>query len=253
MLQPGYYIFYKTNIILDKSHENLYDSPMKKELNLFIIWNNARGKEKEILADISENFEIRQVYNITWSKERFADNLTRFYGKKLPKNCKKQQECGTGSFLLVVIHDLKPAVKNNLNGNIIGRKYQYRQWTGGGHLIHAADNQQEAEENLLFLLGTNVKEFEQTHPLPWDRKVIDLKRDLSGAENWKDENEFQTFLNKLPETKQQKTADIPLIISSNTALTCRFLNAAKKFSLIKRNLYKVVINNKPQLIRIKNS
>lgn len=225
---------------------------MKKELNLFIIWNNARRKENEILADIAENFEIRQVYNVTWSKELFAANLTRFYGKKLPKNCKKQQECGTDAFLLVVVHDPHPAIKNNLNGNIIGRKYQYRQWTGGGHLIHAADNQQEAEENLLFLLGTTVDEFEQAHPQPWDGKVIDLKRDLTGAQNWQNEAEFQAFLNKLPETKQQKTADIPLIISKNQALTCRFLNAEKKFSLLKRDLYRVYIGKTPKNIRIKN-
>ncbi len=225
---------------------------MKKELNLFIIWNNARNKEQEILNDIAQNYEIRQVYNITWSKDLFADNLTRFYGKKLPKNCKKQQECGTDAFLLVVVHDLHPAVKNNLNGNIISSKYQYRQWTGGGHLIHAADNQQEAEENLLFLLGATAQEFEQNHPKPWDGKIIDLKRNITGAENWKDETDFQTFLKKLPDTKQQKAADTLQIITPNPALTCRFLNAAKKFSLFKKNLYQVQINNKPKIIYIKN-
>ena len=36
-----------------------------KETHLFILWENARYKEKEILEDIKNNFKIVCMYNIS--------------------------------------------------------------------------------------------------------------------------------------------------------------------------------------------
>ena len=62
-----------------------------QSLYLFILWQNGRVKEKEFLEDVCQKFEIFQIYEITWSKEDFAPSLARFYGKKLPKGCKKEK------------------------------------------------------------------------------------------------------------------------------------------------------------------
>ncbi len=220
---------------------------MQKELILFIIWQNARNKETEILADITKNYEIMQVYNITWSKEHFAENLTRFYGKKLPAGCKKHKLCGEGSFLLILANDPNPAYKYGLNANPINSKTLYRGWTGGGHLIHSCDNASEAEENLLFLLGSTSNEYTQKHPEAWNGEIINLNQDLVGSTTWSDEKTFYDFVNKLPDTIIDKNGKI---LSSNPSLTCRFLNAKKKLFSFKRNLYQVSIDGKKRDIII---
>ena len=46
-----------------------------RETHLFILWENAREKEKEILEDIKKNFEILGLYNMKWNKENFSNNL----------------------------------------------------------------------------------------------------------------------------------------------------------------------------------
>lgn len=226
---------------------------MEKELNLFIIWNNGRYMEKNILEDIARKYEIIQTYNVNWSKDLFANNLARFYGKKLPKGCKKQQECGTGAFLLVTVYDPNPAYFNGLNANMINSKALYRSWTGGGHLIHACDNKEEAAENLLFLLGCTPEEFSRRHPGKWDGKTIDIHQDLIGAKDWEDEHKLQEFIAKLPETSIQNIADTKLITTQNIPLICRFLNATKKFIFTKRNLYQINIAGERRYIYIRNA
>lgn len=220
---------------------------MQKELNLFIIWQNARHKETEILADMANNYEIVQIYNMTWSKEHFAENLTRFYGKKLPNGCKKHKLCGEGDFLLVLVNDLNPDYKDSLNVNPIRSKILYRNWTGGGHLIHSCDNADEAKENLLFLLGITPEEYTLNHPEAWDGKIINLKQDLVGTPTWKDKKTFYDFVNKLPNTIIDKSGKI---ISPNPVLTRRFLNTKKKLFSFKRNLYQISIGEKKQVFII---
>ena len=58
-----------------------------QEIHLFILWENALYKKQEILKDMQESFDILGMYNITWSKEKFSENLSRFYGTNLPKGC----------------------------------------------------------------------------------------------------------------------------------------------------------------------
>ena len=72
-----------------------------KNFYLFILWEKGRFKQKEILDDIAQNFNVLQIYEITWKKEDFGASLARFYGKKLPKGCKKEKETGSGSFLAI--------------------------------------------------------------------------------------------------------------------------------------------------------
>ena len=57
---------------------------MKEELHLFIIWENGRDKQEEIINDIKNNFKIIKVYEVQWNKDIFSKNLSRFYGTNLP-------------------------------------------------------------------------------------------------------------------------------------------------------------------------
>ena len=60
-------------------------SMTNSELYLFLIWENARAKENYLLQEIQKEFEIRDVYEITWDKKIFSNNMMRFYGPKLDR------------------------------------------------------------------------------------------------------------------------------------------------------------------------
>ena len=176
---------------------------MKEELHLFIIWENARNKQEEIIKDIKENFEIINIYDICWSKDKFSNNLSRFYGTNLPKGSGKEQHCGNGNFLLIIIKDLKPEYTERMtskgskivNINMFDKKEKYRQWTGGGHRIHATNDEIETNHDITLLLGKNVKDYLKENNTEWDGKVINIANDLLGSNGWKTVNEMFYALN----------------------------------------------------------
>ena len=85
---------------------------MQKELYLFIIWQNGRFMEKQIIADLRKKFEIFRIFEVSWKEENFALNLARFYGKKLPKGCKKEKETGAGAFKVCLVFLFGKTVKD---------------------------------------------------------------------------------------------------------------------------------------------
>lgn len=151
---------------------------MQKELYLFIIWQNGRFMEKQIIADLRKKFEIFRIFEVSWKEENFALNLARFYGKKLPKGCKKEKETGAGAFKVCLVYDNNPQYADGKNANIVKSKQDYRQLTGGGNLVHASDNLAETNENLLFLFGKTVKDLEQEGPRA---EICVVRRDLVGC------------------------------------------------------------------------
>ncbi len=163
---------------------------MKPELHLFIIWQRGRYKEQEILADMMEHFVILHRYAITWSQDLVSSNFTRFYGVRLPSNSVKEQECGTGEFLLCVVRDEHPiyglrhttAGDAIVNTNMFDAKSRYRDWTGGGHKIHATNSEDETNHDLTLLVGKNIKDFlQESHP---SDALEFLQKDLEGAIVW---------------------------------------------------------------------
>ena len=138
-----------------------------KEVHLFILWENARKKENEILEDIRNNFNILGMYNIKWNKKLFSNNLSRFYGTNLPENSGKEQHCGNGDFLLVIVEDENPIYEERetskgiqiVNINMFDKKTYYRELTGGGHKIHATNSVAETNHDLALLLGKNVQDY----------------------------------------------------------------------------------------------
>ncbi|MFV0626878.1 MAG: hypothetical protein ACK5N8_05985 [Alphaproteobacteria bacterium] len=125
------------------------------ELHCFVVWHNARGKEKEIEQDIKSKFKILNAYEVFWEKNAFLKNLQMMYGKNIIKTWKKERKIGKGSFLLYKVLDENPIhqAEDNKNINILKAKKLYREMTGGGHLIHASDTEIEAREHLNILLN----------------------------------------------------------------------------------------------------
>jgi|GEM_PF-499881 len=171
------------------------------ETHLFILWQHARSEETRILQDIGGRFEIVAVREVHWS--RVSENFTRFYGQKLPPGSFKEEHCGGGAFLAVIVRDRHPLYENRLtskgerlvNANLFDAKQRYREWTGGGHRVHATDSEAETRHNLALLFGVNLAEFTAAHPHPWNGGVETVRADLAGAGGWTSLRQLFSTLN----------------------------------------------------------
>ena len=176
---------------------------MKEELHLFIIWENARYKQEEIIKDIKAKFQIIKIYEIEWNKENFSKNLSRFYGANLPKGCGKEEHCGNGKFLLIIVKDTNPKYEERmtskgpkiLNINMFDKKEQYRELTGGGHRVHATNNEIETNHDLTLLLGKNIKDYLKENNTEWNGDIEEKNIDLIGTSEWKTVTEMFYALN----------------------------------------------------------
>ncbi len=163
---------------------------MKSEIHLFILWQRARHKEREILQDMEKHFSILKLYAITWSPKLVSSNFTRFYGVNLPNNSFIEKECGTGEFLLCVVRDEHPVYEERMtsrgpeivNSNMFDAKERYRSWTGGRHKIHGTNSEKETNHDLTLLIGKNVDDFLRDNQSSKTPKV--LKKDIEGAYGW---------------------------------------------------------------------
>jgi hypothetical protein len=88
-----------------------------RELHLLVLWNKARVYEKEIIADLEKNVSIVEKIEVEWSKNKVAENFTRFYGVKLDDTSCKVKECGDGKFLLVTF--LMKILNTNLQKHLV--------------------------------------------------------------------------------------------------------------------------------------
>ncbi|AIC96096.1 hypothetical protein [Shouchella lehensis] len=242
---------------------------MSKEIHLFIIWEKARYKENEILLDLKHNDKITvlKTYEIKWNPSNFSKNLSRFYGQKLPIGSHKEKHCGKGEFLLIVvevndnIYEVRNTSKGALTVNRImfDLKTKYRDWTGGGHKIHATNDPVETNHDITLLLGKNEEDFLKSLNDDQESSSEKLNQDLIGTDGWKDIEEFFYVLNStinyvvlrnfecLPkEYHMDEHGDIDLL-TDNYIDMCFITNAKKVFKQKNRVHQKVIINNEAVL------
>ena len=171
------------------------------EIHLFIIWSKANTKKKKILSDIVNKFTILDVYNISWTKEKFSENLSRFYGQNLPANSKKEQHCGNETFTCIIVKDFNPKYERRqtskglriVNVNLFDSKKLYRLWTGGGHKIHATDNTKESKIQLMLLLKKKYNYYSTSNKT--FNKEKQCNQDLIGTNGWESFEEVFDILN----------------------------------------------------------
>lgn len=174
-------------------------------LYLFVIWESARNHEKFLLNEFKKKFIIRDVYEITWNKQNFVNNMRRFYGPKLGDASKKTANCGTGPFLLVIISDPNPkfAKRRTSNGmepvniNLYDSKKIYRKMTGKGYAIHSSITDKETNDDLTLLLGKNIQDITKEISEKWDESIKKLESDLIGQNGWKDLKQLLYVLNSI--------------------------------------------------------
>lgn len=164
------------------------------DLHLFILWEHARTHEAEILADLEASFVVRDSWEIAWSPEEFAHNLTRFYGTLLPAGSGKEEHVGTGAFRLVIVEDPSPAygfvsTTNGVllaNTNVFAAKGRYRAITGGGHKVHATNSPREFEHDHTLIFGCNTEDYlAGSRPsFAPDVSTSPVSIDVTGAKGW---------------------------------------------------------------------
>lgn len=163
-------------------------SAPRPELHLFLLWSRARRREAEIVADIRSTFRVVEAVEVTWSRRRFAANLSRFYGEKLPPGSRKQWHCGSGPFLVVVVEDARPDYETVdggravVNRRMLDARARYRELTGGGHRVHATLDTREFEHDVFLLLGHGVEHYARARP--WDGRVVAVRRETTGSGGW---------------------------------------------------------------------
>lgn len=162
-----------------------------RPVHLFLLWEHARPQEQRILADLDGRFTVLDLAQITWSGgEAFARSLSRMYGSALPPGSDKERHCGTGPMLAVTVLDPRPRYRLRrtnqgrrlLNAGVIDARARYREWTGGGHRVHASDCARETEQNLLLLLGTRTADVRARRG--GGREVRTHDADPAGTHGW---------------------------------------------------------------------
>ncbi|MBW5445809.1 hypothetical protein GE107_07005 [Cohnella sp. CFH 77786] len=176
---------------------------MKPELHLFIVWEQAAPMMQPIMQDILTKFKVKKAYQIYWTPSLFSSNLSRFYSQDLPPCSEKEMHCGRGPFFCIIVLDERPAYGPRqtskgvltVNTNVFDSKSLYRQWTGGGHKIHATNTPAECSRDLNLLLGYDPDTFLLNHPMNWDGQCPVLHQDLRGTHGWEDLRQLFSVLN----------------------------------------------------------
>lgn len=236
---------------------------MKSELHLFIIWEKGLYQKEKILEDIRKKFVILNVYKIKWSDKNFSENMSRFYGQKLPKNSHKERHVGRGNFILITLLDTSSKYEERLtsrgkeivNINTFEAKQLYRKWTGGGHKIHTTNDILETKHDLMLLLGLEYETYYKTCTNKWTGDEIFLEQDLIGANGWENIQQLFSVLNStinyvvlrnfecLPDKYHlEEHGDIDLLAENYNDLFY-LTNAVPVFKKKYRVLNKVKINN----------
>lgn len=181
------------------------------EVQALLIWSLGRSHEDSILADLESRFDILRVVELTWSRNRFSDNLRRFYGTNLPHNSSKEErECGHGPFLLVIVRDTSPkyGVRKTTSGQdqrvnvtMFDLKQSYRARRAEGFSVHSTNDIAEARRDICLLLGVaEVQQLFVAHSAPtWNGSIEHIQRDVTGANGWSDLHELFSVFDTLGE------------------------------------------------------
>jgi hypothetical protein len=153
---------------------------------VFVVWETARHAERRIVEDLGARFVLADVVEVEWPAALFARNLTRLYGEALPPGSRKEQESGTGPFVVVAAVDARPrhGLRRTTRGlrvvnvRAAAAKRRYRRWTGGGFRVHGSLDRSEAERDLRLLLGVGAEDVLERR---WDGAV---RRIVAGSFEW---------------------------------------------------------------------
>ncbi len=175
----------------------------KPEIQLFLLWSNARYKEREIIQELRSQFDIVEIYEIFWNKNIFKKNLERFYCEKIRGKIK---HTGTDKFLLITVRDNSPKYQymqtlkgfEMVNMKTLSLKQKFRKLTDGGYKVHSTNDIKEVDKNLSFLIGESYDDYyKRTLDKSWgeNNTYIQITEQPKGTNGWDSFDDVFYFLN----------------------------------------------------------
>lgn len=195
----------------------------------FAIWEHARSRETDILADLAKHFEICGNFLFYWSDAHYHRNVERLY--ECPEENQKirgySAKIGKTPFRFVVVRDPKPRYtwRRSLSGliepsneTVIGRKFHYRSWFKKRNQVHSSNNPGEFLFQSALVLGPAM--LARIIAGESNDQEVELHKDLEGAGGWKSWRELFDVLyygseylvlrgfDKLPESYEGEEIDV---------------------------------------------
>lgn len=204
-------VIYKYNDVI-----NTFETNYDKDLHLVVIWSKARVKEREIIEELQQHFNVLGCFDTTWSKEHLDDNFHRIYDVA-PTGGKagKRKEVGDKAFMVVVIEDQNPEYQYRsdasgrlkiVNSNVVDKKHLFRKWVGGSYMVHSTDNLKEFFNNAILFFGKE-NTFKLIEQAECNKQVSIVQKDLIGANGWDSCDELFETLNLTTEYVVLRGAD----------------------------------------------
>lgn len=180
--------------------------PFDRDLQLFVVWERARGHEEEILGIIRQRFRVLAEVEITWSPDLVVENFERLYSDPLTGSSTKHRGVGSGPFLLVVAEDPEPLYqyRQNVSGYVeltnvhVSTAKRAARELAGGYTVHSSNNMREFFRDAVLLLGPDLLD-EILTDADGARPRESVHRDLSGAGGWGELAELVAVLRRASE------------------------------------------------------
>ena len=140
----------------------------RSDLEMFVLWHNARKEEKRILEDIRRHAEIVATFDGEWpTGVEPAEGYRRFYGKLLRSAEEKAESAGVGPFLVVIVRFAEPRLDWRMtrhglelvNLDMYDLKWKYREWVGGFNRVHGTLMRREAVHDIMLMTGRSLEEW----------------------------------------------------------------------------------------------
>jgi hypothetical protein len=185
---------------------NVYDENtfQKKpsEYHLMVFWKKPENGTDALLEQISEHFAIQEVFNLHWTQDRIVDNFQRFYAMIEGHAYHKYTQAGVMPFLMVIVKDIDPIHEYRLAGGSGYKMVNTKSFDMKQKLrrqkstsLHATNTHREFRRDLMFLTGRKASEYIPPSET-WDGEIVDLHRDIIGADGWKSLPEVFEVLNE---------------------------------------------------------
>lgn len=152
------------------------------EQHLFILWEKARHKEKEILDDLKTQFEVLKEYEIFWNKNKFKLNLSSFYSEDFEFDTYQTEIRGKGPLLAVLVEDSNPDYENGINQNTFKFKHKWRKILGS-FTVHGTDTVKQMKHDICLLTGKSIADILATENLDGTR--VQLHQNVPCVDGWK--------------------------------------------------------------------
>tara|TARA_Y100000768_G_scaffold283875_1_gene218505 strand:+ start:1923 stop:3014 length:1092 start_codon:yes stop_codon:yes gene_type:complete len=231
---------------------------MNSEIHIVLVWEKGLDKVDAILFDLKNDFQILEVNKVIWSEHFFSNNLSRFYGQKLPSGSFKEKHCGKGPFYAIIIRQNNPIYKfrktskctEKVNSILFDKKQLYRKWTGGGHRVHTSNSMDESFHDIYFLFDKTPDSF--IGAKDWDGEIKKIEINIKGFDGWLNFKEYFQFLNlssnyvllRNYEDLENLPAKADIDILTSDIDFSFHINGSKKHRFSNRAAYQISIDKK---------